>query len=127
MLRDAFARHYELMMGAARGDASQSEVLRLSSVELVPTRSSGFYEHIRRLWDDLVDDAGLVAVHVGRRNRPAGEQAVVVSVWETAAALEAATAGGLVGGEEMRRFYASEPTIEHFTALTPASHVDEEG
>jgi hypothetical protein len=116
-LRDARAEHYELMLDMSYQDDRPCEVVRLSSMALVQRRSSAFYDHVRRLWDDHVVDAGSVALHVGRRTGDDVEQAVVVSIWETAAALEATTSGGFVGGEEMRPFYADEPTIEQFTAL----------
>ena len=116
-LRDGRAGHYELVMSATHPDQRRGEVIRLSSIPLIPRRSSAFYEHLRRLWDELVDGAGLVALHVGRRFEADAEQAVVVSVWADAAALEATTSGGFVGGAEMATFYASEPTIEHFTAV----------
>jgi quinol monooxygenase YgiN len=117
-LRQGRAQHYEMMMGVSREDRRPGEIVRLSSIALAPRRSSAFYNEVRRLWDELVGDAGLVALHVGRRVEPDAEQAVVVSVWEAEAALDAATSGGFVGGEDMASFYAGEPTIEHFTALS---------
>jgi quinol monooxygenase YgiN len=118
LLGDGRAGHYELIMSEAREDARPLEVVRLSSIPLVPRRASAFYEELRQVWDALVEDAGLVALHVGRRVEPAVEQAVVVSVWESSAALAAATAGGFIGGSDMSSFYAGEPAIEHFTALS---------
>jgi quinol monooxygenase YgiN len=116
-LREAHAGHYELVMSSAHPGTRPGEVIRLSSIPLIPRRSSAFYEHLRKLWEELVDGAGLVDLHVGRRFESDVEQAVVVSVWADTAALDATTSGGFVGGEEMGAFYASEPTIEHFTAL----------
>jgi quinol monooxygenase YgiN len=117
LLKDGRASHYELIMSEARADALPGEVVRLSSMALVPRRASAFYEGVRQLWDALVDDAGLVAMYVGRRVEPEVEQAVVMSVWESAAALEAATSGRFVGGADMASFYAGEPAIEHFAAI----------
>jgi len=117
LLRDARAQHYELVLEGAAGPTATCELLRLSSIDLVARRSSAFYEHVRELWDELSRDVGLVALRVGRRVSADGEQAVVISAWETAAALDSATSGGFVGGEEMGAFYASPPVIEHFTAL----------
>jgi hypothetical protein len=117
LLEEARAQHYELVLEVSAGTAAPCELLRLSSIELVPKRASAFYERVRQLWDDLVDDVGLVTLRVGRRVASNGEQAVVVSAWESMATLEAATSGGFVGGDGMATFYASEPTIEHFTAL----------
>jgi len=117
VLRGARAQHFELMMDMSYHDARPGEVIRLSSVTLVQRRSSAFYDQIRRLWDQFIGDTGIVALHVGRRTGAEVEHAVVASVWETEAALEATASGGFVGGEEMRQFYASEPIIEHFTAL----------
>jgi len=118
LLHDARAQHYELVLEVSTGPTATCEVVRVSSMELVPRRASAFYERLRGLWDGLVGDVGLVALRVGRRVAPGGEQAIVVSAWETQAALEAATSGGFVGGDDMRTFYAGEPTIEHFTALS---------
>jgi len=116
-LREGHAAHYELVMSSTHPGTRPGEVIRLSSIPLIPRRSSAFYEHLRQLWEGLVDGAGLVALHVGRRFESDAEQAVVVSVWEDTAVLDATTSGGFVGGPEMGAFYASEPTIEHFTAL----------
>ena len=116
ILRDVRAEHYELMMTATGCASPHGEIIRLSSVTLVPRYSAAFYERVRALWDELVGDAGLVALHVGRRFAEA-EDATIVSVWDTASSLEAATAGGFVGGEAMRAHYESEPKIDHFTGL----------
>ena len=112
------AQHYELMLDMTYHEPRPGEVLRLSSMQLVQRRSSAFYDHIRRLWDQFVGDTGLVAMHVGRRVGTEVEHAVVASVWQNQEALDATASGGFVGGDEMRDFYASEPTIEHFAALT---------
>lgn len=117
LLDAAGAQHYELMMGMAAEGAGEGQVLRLSSIALEPRRSSAFYAHLRDLWQELVGDAGLVALYAGRRTNEAAEDAVVASVWESEAALEAATDGGYIGGDRMGAFYAAEPTIHHFTAL----------
>lgn len=116
-LREAQAGHYELVMSATHPGSRPGKLIRLSTIPLVARRSSAFYEHLRQLWEGLVEGAGLVALHVGRRFESDAEQAVVVSVWEDAAALDSTTSGGFVGGDAMGAFYASEPTIEHFTAL----------
>ena len=116
-LRDAHAGHFELVISATHPEPRIGEVVRLSSIPLIPRRSSAYYEYVRQLWQELVRDAGLFALHVGRRFESDAEQAVVVSVWESTAVLDAATSGGLVGGAAMSSFYASEPTIEHFTAV----------
>jgi hypothetical protein len=120
LLHDSRAQHYELVLEVSAEPTARCEVIRLSSIELVPRRASAFYERIRGRWDELVGDVGLVALRVGRRVLPGGEQAVVLGAWETQAALEAATPGGLVGGDEMRTFYAAEPTSELLTALSVA-------
>ena len=116
-LRDPHAQHFELMMDMSYHDPRPGEVVRLSSMALVQRRSSAFYDRVRALWDDFLRDTGILALHVGRRTGRDVEHAVVVSIWETEAALEATTSGGYIGGDEMRQFYASEPVIEHFTAL----------
>jgi len=120
-LRHGHAGHYELIMSAQREGSAPGEIVRLSSIVLLPRRSSAFYEHVRGLWDQLVEDAGLVSLEVGRRAGSDDEQAVVVSVWESEAALNAATSGRFVGGDEIGTFYASDPRIEHFTALIAES------
>lgn len=121
ILRDPRAEHYELMIGLSSGPTRPGCVLRLSTVALVPNRSTAFYERVRALWDVLVVDAGLVALHVGRRVAAGGDEAVVISIWDDRGALDGATSGGFVGGEEMAAFYRTEPVIEHFTlaALEP--------
>jgi quinol monooxygenase YgiN len=117
LLRDGRAEHYELMLGRPGEAPRAGHIVRVSSMGLVPRRSSAFYERVRELWDQTIGDAGLVAVLVGRRAEPEFERAVVVSVWEDEPALRVATATGFVGGEEMRSFYATEPVIEHFKGL----------
>src|SRR5207248_185051 len=70
MLADGRAQHYELVMGISPDNAPSGEVVRLSSTDLVPGRSTAFYERLRHLQDQLVGDAGLVALQAGRRIRP---------------------------------------------------------
>lgn len=111
------AEHWELMMHAASMLPVQHAILRLSTVTLEPRHAAAFYERVRTLWDALVGGAGLLAVVVGRRVDEAGESAIVVSVWDGAESLAAATSDGFVGGSSMSEFYASEPRIEHFDAL----------
>jgi hypothetical protein len=118
ILRDAHAQHYELMMTVTSDVAATGDVIRVSNVVLVPRYATGFYERVRGIWDELVGDAGLVAMHVGRRFEADHEESAIVSVWDSAGSLEAATSGGFVGGEAMHTYYASEPTIDHFTGLT---------
>lgn len=121
-LQEPRAQHYELMLDMTYHEPRPGEVVRLSSMKLIQRRSSAFYDHVRRLWDQFVGDTGLVAIHVGRRVGTEVEHAVVASVWENQEALDATTSGGFVGGDEMREFYASDPTIEHFAALTVGGH-----
>jgi hypothetical protein len=117
LLRDGRAGHYELVMSMTNNTSPTSELIRLSSVVLVPRYSSGFYERVRGIWNELVGDAGLVAIHVGRRFDADHEEATIVSVWDSSQSLDAATSGGFVGGEGMHTYYASEPEIGHFTGL----------
>ena len=111
------AEHWELMMHAASPLPVQQAILRLSTVTLEPRHATAFYERVRMLWDALVGGAGLLAVVVGRRVDEGGESAIVVSVWDGAGSLAAATTEGFVGGSSMAEFYTSEPRIEHFEAL----------
>ena len=117
-LREGHAQHYELMLDVTTDASRPAEVVRLSSVVLVPRRSTAFYERARKLGEELVRDAGLVWLYVGRRLDADTETAVIVTAWDNAAALDAATSEGFVGGEGIATYYASEPAIEHFDALT---------
>jgi PAS domain-containing protein len=95
--------------------------LRLTRIPIRPNVESTYYEAVRQWSDRLMDQSGLVAFTLGRRVVGRQDDIVAVQVWEDEAALREAAGTELakpMGGEELSRFWAAEPAIEHFDALT---------
>lgn len=121
MLVDSRAEHYELVIGQARTMPLRQARLRLTRIPIRPNLEARYYDSVRRWADRLLDEAGLVAFSLGRRVIGRQDDIVAVQVWQDEAALRDAAGSDLdrpMGGDELAQFWAAEPLIEHFEALT---------
>jgi hypothetical protein len=121
MIADGRAEHYELVLGEARAMPLRSAKLRLTRIPIRPNVESAYYETVRRWADRLLDETGLVAFTLGRRVVGRQDDIVAVQIWQDEAALRAAAGddvGEPMGGPELSSYWAAEPAIEHFDALT---------
>ena len=121
MLADSRAEHYELVIGEARSMPLREAKLRLTRIPIKANAESAYYETVRRWADRLLDESGLVAFSLGRRVIGRQDEIVAVQVWEDEAALREAAGsdvGKPMGEAELSQFWAADPAIEHFDALT---------
>ncbi len=121
MLADGRADHYELVIGEARAMPLHPAVLRLARIPIRANAESAYYESVRRWSEQLLDRAGLVAFTLGRRVVGRQDEIVAVQVWQDAAALRDAAGPDLarpMGEPMLSQFWAADPAIEHFDALT---------
>jgi PAS domain-containing protein len=121
MLADSRAEHYELVIGEARSMPLREAKLRLTRIPIKGNGESAYYETVRRWADRLLDETGLVAFSLGRRVVGRQDEIVAVQVWEDEAALRAAAGADVakpMGEAELSQFWAADPAIEHFDALT---------
>lgn len=121
MLADGHAEHYELVLGEARAMPLRHAKLRLIRLPIKPNAESAYYAAVRRWADRLLDEAGLVAFTLGRRVIGRQDDIVAAMLWQDEAALRDAAGSELdrpMGGAELSQFWAAEPAIEHFDALT---------
>lgn len=121
MLADSHAEHYELVIGEARSMPLQQAKLRLTRIPIQPNLESAYYDAVRRWADRLLDTTGLVAFSLGRRVIGRQDEIVAAMVFEDEAALRdvaGADLGKPMGGRELSAFWAADPSIEHFDALT---------
>jgi PAS domain-containing protein len=121
MLADSRAEHYELVIGQARSMPLHRARLRLTRIPIKPNVEASYYETVRRWADRLLDETGLVAFTLGRRVVGRQDEIIAVQVWQDEAALREAAGSNVdepMGGEELARFWAADPAIEHFDALT---------
>jgi PAS domain-containing protein len=121
MLTDSHAEHYELVIGDARTMPMHAARLRLTRILIRPNVQTAYYEAVRRWSDRLLDDAGMVAFTLGRRVVGRQDEIVAVQLWQDEEALRDAAGKDLErprGGEVLSEFWAADPTIEHFEALT---------
>ena len=122
MLADTHAEHYELVIGQARAMPLQRAKLRLTRMPILPNVEASYYETVRRWADRLLDEAGLVAFTLCRRVVGRQDDIIAVQVWQDEAALREAAGSDDVdqpmGGDELSAFWAADPAIEHFDALT---------
>jgi PAS domain-containing protein len=120
-LADSHAEHYELVIGEARTIPIRQAKLRLTRIPIRQNHESAYYEAVRRWSDRLLDEAGLVAFSLGRRVVGRQDEIVAVQIFQDEAALRDAVGTELdqpMGREELSEFWAAEPAIEHFDALT---------
>jgi PAS domain-containing protein len=121
MLADSHAEHYELVIGEARAMPLREAKLRLTRIPIRPNVESSYYEAVRLWADRLLDEAGMVAFSLGRRVVGRHDEIVAAQIWQDEAALREAAGSDLarpMGGPELSGFWATEPAIEHFDALT---------
>lgn len=128
MLEDSRAEHYELVIGEARSMPLHEAKLRLTRIPIRSGMEASYYETVRHWSDRLLDEAGMVAFTLGRRVVGRQDEIVAVQVWEDEAALVEAAGANVdrpMGETELSRFWAAEPAIEHFDALTATEpHAD---
>ena len=121
MLADGHAEHYELVLGEARAMPLRHAKLRLIRLPIKPNAESSYYAAVRRWAERLLDDAGLIAFTLGRRVIGHQDDIVAAMLWQDEAALRDAAGSDLerpMGAPELSQFWAAEPAIEHFDALT---------
>jgi PAS domain-containing protein len=121
MLADSHAEHYELVIGEARAMPLRQGKLRLTRIPILPNAESAYYEAVRTWSERLLDEAGLVTFSLGRRVVGRQDEIVAVQIWQDEAVLRVAAGADLdrpMGQRELSRFWAAEPAIEHFDALT---------
>jgi PAS domain-containing protein len=121
MLAGTHAEHYELVIGESRSMPLRKAKLRLTRIPIRPNVESAYYDTVRQWADRLLDEHGLVAFSLGRRVVGRQDEIVAVQVWEDEDALRDAAGADIdkpMGGAELSRFWAADPAIEHFDALT---------
>ena len=121
MLADSHAEHYELVIGEARSMPLREAKLRLTRIPIKPNAEASYYDAVRRWSDRLLDESGMVAFSLGRRVVGRQDEIVAVQIWQDEASLVDVAGDDLakpMGASELSRFWAAEPAIEHFDALT---------
>jgi hypothetical protein len=121
MLTDGRAEHYELVIGESRSMPLRAGKLRLIRIPIRPNLEATYYAAVRDWSERLLDEAGLVAFTLGRRVVARQDEIFAAMVWQDEAALREAAGPRLdrpMGGEELSRFWAADPAIEHFDAMT---------
>jgi PAS domain-containing protein len=121
MLSDSRAAHYELVLGESRALPLSRAKLRLTRIPIRQNTESAYYDAVRRWADRLLDEHGLVAFSLGRRVVGRQDDIVAVQIWADEDALRDVVGTDLerpMGSAELSRFWAAEPAIEHFDALT---------
>jgi PAS domain-containing protein len=121
MVADGRAEHYELVIGQARSMPLSQAKLRLTRIPIRPNAESAYYDTVRGWADRLLDETGLVAFSLGRRVVGRQDEIVAVQVWQDEAALQEAAGDDVekpMGELELSQFWAADPAIEHFDALT---------
>ena len=121
MLEDSVADHYELVIGESRGMPLRQAKLRLTRIPIKPNHESAYYAAVRQWAERMLDRAGLVSFTLGRRVAGRQDEIVAVQIFEDEAALRDAAGSDLqrpMARRELSEFWAGEPVIEHFDALT---------
>jgi PAS domain-containing protein len=121
MLADNRADLFELVIGEARAMPLREAKLRLISIPIRLHAESAYYVAVRRWADRLLDETGLVAFSLGRRVVGRQDQIVSAMLWQDEAALVEVAGSDLdkpMGGRELAEFWAENPVIEHFDAVT---------
>lgn len=121
MLEKSHAEHYELVIGEARAMPLHDAKLRLTRIPIVKNMEARYYDTVRSWAETLLDQTGMVAFSLGRRVIGQQDDIVAVQVWQDEAALVEAAGVDIakpMGTEELSTFWAAEPEIEHFDALT---------
>lgn len=118
---DSHAEHYELVIGESRAMPLREAKLRLTRIPIKPNVEASYYEAVRGWADRLLDETGMVAFSLGRRVVGRQDEIVAAQIWQDEAALREAAGPELdrpMGGPELSAFWATDPAIEHFDALT---------
>lgn len=121
MLTESHAEHYELVIGEARSMPFRHGKLRLTRIPIRANMEAAYYEAVRLWADRLLDESGLVAISLGRRVVDRHDEIVAAMIFEDEAALREVAGSDVdkpMGGRELSRFWAADPIIEHFDALT---------
>jgi PAS domain-containing protein len=121
LLVDSRAEHYELVIGEARTMPLREAKLRLTRIPIRPNAEAAYYTAVRSWADRLLDQTGLVAFSLGRRVVGRQDHIVAAMIWQDEAALVDVAGSDIdkpFGGEELSEFWAADPSIEHFDALT---------
>lgn len=121
MLADSRAEHYELVIGASRAMPLREAKLRLTRIPIRPNAEAQYYEAVRRWSERLLDESGMVAFSLGRRVVGRQDHIAAVQIWQDEASLLDVAGSELdkpMGASELSRYWAAEPSIEHFDALT---------
>jgi PAS domain-containing protein len=121
LLADGHAEHYELVIGEARAMPLHRAKLRLTRIPIRANAEAAYYETVRGWAEHLLDETGLVAFTLGRRVVGRQDEIVAVQVWADEAALRDAAGPEIerpMGRLELEKFWAADPAIEHFDALT---------
>ncbi|MEO5703477.1 MAG: hypothetical protein ABIZ52_05285 [Candidatus Limnocylindrales bacterium] len=120
MFFDSQAEHFELVIGESRAMPLRAGKLRLTRIPIRQNVETAYYDAVRRWSDRLLDTSGMVAFTLGRRVTDRHDEIVAVQIWQDDAALREATGSDVdlpMGADELSRFWAAEPEIEHFDAL----------
>ncbi len=120
-LTDSRSEHYELVIGEARAMPLRTAKLRLTRIPIRQNFEASYYEAVRRWADRLLDESGMVAFSLGRRVVGRQDEIVAVQIWQDEAALLDVAGSDVakpMGASELSQFWAAEPAIEHFDALT---------
>ena len=120
-LADSHAEHYELVIGEARAMPLREAKLRLTRIPIRQNLEASYYESVRRWADRLLDETGMVAFSLGRRVVGRQDEIIAAQVFQDEAALREVAGDDLarpMGGPELSSYWAAEPAIEHFDALT---------
>jgi PAS domain-containing protein len=123
MLTRSRAEHYELVIGEARTMPLHTAKLRLTRIPIRPNAEAAYYQAVRRWSDRLLDDSGMVAFMLGRRVNGRQDEIVAAQVFVDESALQEIVGPDVerpMGRDELSPFWAAEPVIEHFDALTAA-------
>jgi PAS domain-containing protein len=121
MLADGQVEHFELVIGEARAMPLREAKLRLTRIPIRPNLEARYYAAVRQWADRLLDETGLVAFSLGRRVVGRQDQIVAAMIWQDEAALLDVAGSDVdkpMGGRELSEFWADDPAIEHFDALT---------
>jgi PAS domain-containing protein len=115
------AEHYELVIGEARAMPLRRGKLRLTRIPIKPNHEAGYYAAVRPWAERLLDETSIVSFTLGRRVVGRQDEIVAIQIFEDEAALREAAGADLaqpMGRRELSEFWAGEPAIEHFDALT---------
>ena len=121
MLATNHAEHYELVIGESRALPLRKAKLRLTRIPIRQNTESAYYDAVRQWAERLLDEHGLVAFSLGRRVVGRQDDIVAVQIWQDEEALRDVAGTDVdkpMGGAELSQFWAAEPVIEHFDALT---------